>query len=310
LKLKKTVYLSIKLILTIVLIIWIIYEVDLGKVFRIIKLIDLQYLGIAVLLLPVSQYLGIKRWCVSSRKFKIAMTRRRAVVSYFIGMSGAAVTPGRVGEVARILYLPNASKASVLTSILIERFSSGGILLIAMVWPFIVIEDGLGTISILLLISGTLLLIIFHWRIGWLIKLIRHLPLKIQEKLNNSHWIESMREMSSRDIFEITLQSLLQYTALIAMFSLVVLGLADADPLEVIPAVIVIYTTKTFLAFSFGELGIREAASILYLSLFCGLSSEVALGASLIMWILEIILPALTGLPFIVATAIKSCRNR
>lgn len=309
-KLKKTVYLSIKLILTIVLIVWIIYEVDLAKVFRIIKLIDLQYLGIAFLLLPVSQYLGIKRWCVSSRKFKITLTRPKAVISYFIGMSGAAVTPGRVGEVARILILPHASKASVLTSILIERFSGGGILLIAMVWPFIVIESGLGTISILLLISGTLLLIIFHWRIGWLIKLIRHLPLKIQEKLNNSHWIESMREMSSKDIFEITLQSLLQYAVLIAMFSLVVLGLADADPLDVIPAVIVIYATKTFLAFSFGELGVREAASIFYLGLFCGLSSEVALGASLIMWILEIILPALTGLPFIVATAIKSYRNR
>ncbi len=308
--LKKITNLSLKLILTIILIIWIIYEVDLGKVFRIIKLIDLQYLGIAILLFPISQYLGIKRWCVSSRKFKIIMTRRKAVVSYFLGMSGAAVTPGRVGEVARILYLPNASKASVLTSILIERFSGGGILLIAMVWPFIVIESGLGTVSFLLLASGSLLMIVFHWRIGWLIKLIRHFPLRIQEKLNNSHWIESMREMSSKDIFEITLQSLLQYAAFIAMFSLVVLGLADADPLEVIPAVIVIYATKTFFAFSFGELGVREAASILYLGLFCNLSSEVALGASLIMWILEIIIPALIGLPFIIATTLKSCRNR
>lgn len=307
---KKILGLSLKLILTIALIVWVLYEVDLGKVLKIILLIDLQYLGFAFLLLLVSQYVGIKRWCVSSGKFNIYLTRTRAIASYFIGMSGAAVTPGRVGEAARMFNLPKASKASVVTSIFIERFSSGGIMLLATVWPFYILEEGPGPLTLMTLIAGILLVIIFHWKIGWLILLIRHFPVKLQEKLNNSHWIETIRSMASKDVFDITRQSLLQWIVLIAIFTLIVLGLADADPLEVIPAVIVIYTTKTFLAFSFGELGVREAASIFYLGTFCDLSSEVALGASLIMWILEIVLPALAGLPFLAGLAVKSCRNR
>lgn len=308
--LKKVLGLSLKLILTIVLIVWILYKVDLGKVLKIISLIDLKYLGGALLLLPVSQYFGIKRWLVSSGKFNIHLPCRRAVISYFIGMSGAAVTPGRVGEAARMFCLPEAGKAPVVTSIFIERFSSGGIMLLATVWPLYLLEDGAGPLTLLTLIAGILLIIIFHWKIGWLILLIRHFPVKIQQKINNSHWIEIVRSMASKDVFDITRQSLFQWIVFIVIFTLIVLGLADADPLEVIPAVIVIYTTKTFLAFSFGELGVREAASILYLGTFCDLSSEVALGASLIMWILEIVLPALAGLPFLAGLAIKSCHNR
>ncbi len=308
--LKKVLGLSLKLVLTIALIVWILYEVDLGKVLKIISLIDLQYLGFSLLLLPVSQYLGVKRWCVTSGKFNVDLTRPRAIASYFVGMSGAAVTPGRVGEAARIFYIPEVSKASVVTSIFIERFSSGGIMLLATIWPLYLLEDGAGPLTLLTLIAGILLIIIFHWKIGWLILLIRHFPVKIQKKLNNTHWIETVRSMASKDVFDITCQSFLQWIVFIAIFTLIVLGLADADPLEVIPAVIVIYTTKTFLAFSFGELGVREAASIFYLGTFCDLSSEVALGASLIMWILEIVLPALAGLPFLAGLAVKSFRNR
>lgn len=288
----------LQLSVTVVLMIWIFHLVDLHAIIQTIAAMNLTFLWLSLPLYFINIQSRIQRWLIATSKFDIQLNVSTALKSYFAGMTGAAVTPGRVGEYIRIFFVNDRRRPSLAAAMTIERLSGGGPLMLISCISLLIADRSYPWIIIATGILGSLQVIILHWKVNWLVGIVHWLPIKWQEKVNNSHWIEYLLKLSPGDVFEITLQSIIQYISFLVLFTLTVIGLTHAPFFKVFVALTVVFTIKTFFAFSLGELGVREAAAVYFLGSL-GITNEVAVAASLIMWLYDVMIPAFAGLPFI-----------
>jgi glycosyltransferase 2 family protein len=284
--------------ITIALLYWVFRIVDMEQVVEAITQMRLSFLLLSIPALFINWHSRVQRWRVAAAKFDIHINWPDAIKSYLAGMPGAAVTPGRIGEYLRIFYLNDPRRPSMAAALTIERLSGGGPLLLAGAAAVLTQSEIAPIIALLMAIVGTMQIVLLHWKVGWLVALLRRLPQKWQHSINKSHWLEYLSRLSPADIFEITLQSIIQYVAFLLLFTLTVMGLAQVAFFPTLIALTIVFAIKTFAAFSLGELGVREVAAIYFLGTL-GVADEAAVAASLLMWLYDVMLLAIGGIPFL-----------
>ncbi len=288
----------IQLGITIGLLYWVFRMVDLSQVFEALKQMRFSFLMLSLPVLFINWHSRVQRWRLAAAKFDILIEWPVAIKSYLAGMTGAAVTPGRIGEYLRIFYLNDPRRPSMAAALTIERLSGGGPLLVAGAGAILLYGDISPLVALLMAVFGTLQIVFLHWKVGWLVALIRRFPKKWQENINKSHWLEYLSRLSPADIFEITLQSIIQYAAFLLLFTITVMGLVQVPFFQTLIVLTIVFAIKTFAAFSLGELGVREVAAIYFLATL-GVADEAAVAASLLMWLYDVMLLAMGGIPFV-----------
>ncbi|WP_405207914.1 lysylphosphatidylglycerol synthase transmembrane domain-containing protein [Aquimarina sp. LLG6339-5] len=89
----------------IILFFYLIYKVGWEETFESIKKISIIYIIIAVFILWLAFYLKSIRWKVISNSYGIPLTHYKAFKVFFIGLFLANITPGRLGDFGRLLYI-------------------------------------------------------------------------------------------------------------------------------------------------------------------------------------------------------------
>lgn len=303
---------------------WIIW-LQLGKqnnIGLLLSALENSLRGTGLLLLIGIILLMVLNWLIESLKWKIAIASVqsvslfRAFKAVLSGVSFSVSLPNRIGEyVGRVLYLDPAHRVAAVSVTVVSSFSQ---LIVTMAMGFfgwigartVLIEQGSWLADSwwwVLFSIGSLVLImlLLYFKIsyinGWLQN--RLLTPSSAWALRLKKWLEALESCEAPVLLTLLLLSLLRYSVFILQYLMAYQ--LFAVPLEGMDLFVTVSLSFLTLAvvptFAIAEIGLRGAVGIWIAGWFVGTSAGAGgaaagvLLAALLIWIVNLILPALVG---------------
>jgi uncharacterized membrane protein YbhN (UPF0104 family) len=265
------------------------------------------FLLVAIFLIPVNWSLEAFKWKFLIEKLE-RISFRRALEGVIAGVTMGFVTPHSIGDyAARIFCLTNEDRLKGIGAVFISRISQF----------YITLYLGMISLGIYSINSMRHIKIDTDWVIGYTfasgILFVSVVPFilififykKILKYFRTKNflgklmpYIEIIETYSSKEINFVLLLSLLRYMVFCIQFILVLLyfniGLSWW----------VMFTGVTFIFFvksvvpTFLDLGVRETAAVIFFGEFINDDQNIIF-ASLTLWLLNIVFPAILGLPLV-----------
>ena len=261
-------------------------------------------------LLIVTIILMLVHWCLEAYKWMLAVKRVqqisfvRALKAVFSGISFSVSTPNSIGEyVGRVLYMSEGNRIKAVSLTVVANMSqliitfAMGLAALFLIKPGLV-QEGIVTqafanafVWVSAIITVTLLL--FYFRLPWLIKIIDKLP-----QVSKFSWaIEAIEQINATLLLKFLSLSIirflvfsLQYFLLFKLFEVNVSILQSWMGISVMFLVMAIIPTIAL----FTDLGLKSELSIQLLGLFTANHLGVSL-TSLSIWLINLVFPALIG---------------
>ena len=302
---KTTIIFTVKILIAAGLLIYLVSSIEYNKIIGEIKKANLWLIGFVFLLGFVNIYLQYSKWRITCNQVLEENDQPKIVTSLFYGFSAGIITPLRVGEYfGRAIAFKNKSLLKVTLATLIDKF-----------FPLMIVAF-LGSISSILFIyiyyntSNYIVLSLFIilFTLFYLFALLLLSPRfwenilfsrlkKIKRLASLFEKLQTLKSLNRRYFFRMTIISLLFYCCFLIQYALLAAAFSHHyDILNFLWAGNLIMFVKTVIPpISLGELGIREGASIYFLSTM-GESSSVAFNASIFLFIINLLIPSLIGL--------------
>jgi uncharacterized protein (TIRG00374 family) len=265
---------------------------------------NLSVISIALLLSVLNIYLQYAKWRLTCTEVLGETSRIKIFRSLFYGFSAGIITPLRIGEYfGRGIEFKDKSILQVTVATLIDKF-----------FPLLMVAF-LGSIS-------SLLFIYFYYNVSFYIVLSLFILIftlfyiLIILLLNNKFWnsilfsklnssvrlkvfLDKLRIFENLNriyFFKMLLISFLFYSCFLIQYALLVSAFSNHyDFMHYLWAANLIMFAKTVIPpISMGELGIREGASVYFLTQM-GESASVGFNASIFLFIINLLIPALIG---------------
>jgi len=304
-RLKKRLLIIVKIVTSISIIYFLINFIEFDKIRAAIGKADFLLILFAILLLPLNLFWQFKKWELVCNSMLKVDGKRKILFSLFYGISGGIITPLQAGEyVTRAIPFKHSSflKIAIATAVdklyplLIVSFS-GSIMAIPFLHYYFGISKTIAALGLIVILSLFLLLFLIIFKNGILKnKFVRKIEnVKILKIFINE--LKEVKKLSKTFSIKMLVFSLL----LILTFSFQYVLLTSAfthnfELLNYLWFVLMVLFVKTILPpITFGEIGIREAASV-YLGSYFGISQVAAFNAALILFLINLVLPSLFGL--------------
>ncbi|MGA7721881.1 MAG: lysylphosphatidylglycerol synthase domain-containing protein [Ignavibacteriaceae bacterium] len=283
---------------------YIIFKVNFTKIILTIERANPVFLIIALGLTSLNLYLQFKKWQMACVKLLHSNDRKKIWISLLYGIAAGSFTPVRVGEFfGRAIEFRDKSLLQVTFATLVDKFFLLFVITFSGSFACIIFLRWYYNIPLYLIIFFTVALLVIFYFISTLVfkpeiwkspVLNRLRSLKIitllKEKLSDFKRLD--RSFTIRMIIISTLfyaVFILQYAVLVKAFS------GNAGFLTFLWAgVLVMFTKSVITPFSFIDFGVREGASIFFLTKMGELSS-VAFDASAVLFAINIIIPSIIG---------------
>lgn len=268
---------------------------DLGDAFRGARF---TYLVAAALLMIANIGVQILKWNYMLRFLK-NISLKDMLASFFFGVTLGSFTPGQLGEYGgRAIHLPSKEWGTVIGLAVIDKLQMAGIMALCGIVSLIILFK---VHSIFIMIPGALvsiLIILPLIRFSIIHTVLKRLGLS---KLKYA-WVrqaaESLSLFTRQDIAVTTVLSILLYGIIYFQLYLLMNAFEQIGPLDSFLAYAAMMFSKTLLPFSIADLGIREFG-LVYFASQLGFSAPAALASALLLFFINIVLPALVGLFFI-----------
>jgi hypothetical protein len=300
----------LKLLAAVVLIAWISTRIDFAQLKLVISGVSPLYLVIVILLLIPNLGFQFYKWNCLVKTQIPDVSPRIVFRSMMLGFTLGIITPGRLGEHARIACFKDSCRTSLTTLSLLDKLSSSIITTIFGVaalffipkWDLSIFGELAPLLTITLMCYGSaialfslasLVLLLAPGRVADFIALLPWISRyktfqKIHTGLNLIHPAARLKLLTGAAAF---------YATFILQFVLLVEGLGFSHRLSWTAASGTMFL-KSLFPISLGDLGVRELfASNLYESL--GAASELAISAAFLLFIINVLFPALLGTLFI-----------
>lgn len=267
------------------------------------KEVSLTHLWIALALLPINLSIQAWIWQVLLQGIYPDESFADSLGAILCGASLGFFTPARIGDFAgRALYLPHHNKSELLAMAGLQQLLA------------FICYIGIGTLGLLYFLPFRLgfenwawagmaligVLIIFG--IGYLLyhpkKVYHFIKIRLPERFQST--FRFLNYLTKAQLLKLWALTALRY----AVFCLQFIILLYAFPFtltigESLLATILMYYAKTFIpAFTFAELGIREATAVFFIG-WMGGSETVGFYAATLIFIINLMIPALLGIPFV-----------
>jgi len=267
--------------------------VDLGEIAASFGQIRLLPFAGAVSLVTVNFAVQIIKWRYLLSE-SAQVTRGELIRSVIGGYAFVLVIPGRMGEFSRALFIPGESKLKLMGLVAIDKLSGFSIIVLmsslslALLYPGLFYLPIMGILGLFVLIASRPQFL----KVGAQ-KLSRLLRLRDKVSL----FLEGIQTLSSRRIVVLLLMSFLYFLVYSTQFYLLVLAFEQVE-LRVMAICFPLVMLVNSLPITVGGLGVREGAAVLFFSRF-GIQSPSALGAALLLFTINILIPGLCGLVFV-----------
>ncbi|HEX9253032.1 MAG TPA: lysylphosphatidylglycerol synthase domain-containing protein [Ignavibacteriaceae bacterium] len=304
-KYKTVIIVSAKVIIAFGLLIYLIYAVNFQEILEAIKQANIYLISVAFLLSVVNIYLQFYKWKITANVVLQENHNAKIWLSLFYGFSAGVFTPARIGEYfGRAIVFKNQSLLRVTLATLLDK------LFLLLIVAFF------GSISSILFVhyyyhitfylTIALFIIIFSlfYLFFWMIFNDRFWDNVFFAKLRDSiklHWlfekIKIFRKLDKIYATKMFVVSFLFYLCFLVQYALSVAAFSNHNNYwDYLWAGNLMMFAKTIIPpVSLGELGIREGASVFFITQFRE-SASTGFNASIFLFFINVLIPSLIGL--------------
>ena len=294
-----------KILIAAGLLYYLVSSIDYAQIIPAIEYANLWLIGAALVLSFVNIFLQYFKWKLTSNNILDENSRSKILTSLYYGFSAGIITPLRIGEYfGRAIAFRNKTVIQVSIATLIDKFfpliivvSLGSISSLFFIYQFYVV-------SIYVIIA--LFIVVFSLFYFFALLMLSHkfwdslLFSKIKKIKRMNSLIETFKTLKVLDrkyFLKMSFISFLFYTCFLIQFAILVSAFSHHFYfLNFLWIANLIMFVKTVIPpVSLGELGIREGASIYFLTMM-GETSLVAFNASIFLFIINLLIPSLIGL--------------
>jgi len=302
---KTVIIFAVKILIAAGLLIYLSSSIEYGKILSAIENANQLLIGFAFLLSFANIYLQYSKWRLTCEQVLQEKKKSKLLTSLFYGFSAGTITPLRVGEYfGRAIVFKNKSLIQVTVATLIDKFFPLMIVaFIGSVTSILFFYFYFNT-SIYLTLSLFIVLFTLFYFFAMLLLSRRFWNSiffsRIKKITRFQSVIEKLQVLKSLDriyFYRMTIISLLFYFCFLLQLAILVSAFShNYNFINYIWAGNLIMFAKTVIPpISLGELGIREGASVYFLTQF-GETASTAFNASIFLFIINLLIPALVGL--------------
>lgn len=295
--------LILKILISSSILILILYRINLFEIEQMIrtsnKFIILSAFGLSI----VNLYLQYLKWKLVCNTILDEYDKKKILISLLYGFSAGSFTPVRIGEYfGRAISFTGKPLLQVTAATIIDKLFTMSVVtiigFILFLFYLVPIAGFSGVLLSLIVISGYLIInirgpLIRNAVVMWLLRFE-----KISYIYNRISFIKKMNVKAG---LMLTFLSVLFYLCFILQFALLVSAFTNHFALlNYLWAGSLVMFSKTIIpSIAFGDLGIREGASVYFIRQF-GESAAAGFNASILLFIINVLFPALIGLVFII----------
>lgn len=248
-----------------------------------------RLLAAALLTVPFL-YLKVLRWLFMLRFAGSAATFTDAALSLIGGMGVALLTPGRLGEVARVAYLPDSRKLRLSALVLLDKFFDVLVLvLLASVGAWTILGWEVGVVLLILGVAG--LIVTLSPRL--FVRPVGFLTSKAPLGGRTREVFSALESLSPKATALYLLLTTGAFLLVIGQFGIILGGNADVSPrVAFLTFPLVILTNVVPLTVA--GLGLREGAAVLLLGHY-HVPPALAAVSAFAMFFLNTALPGVAG---------------
>ncbi|MBZ0264397.1 flippase-like domain-containing protein [bacterium] len=298
----KWIIAGVKVTVTVVLIVVLVRYIEVAKIRQALSNANYYFIVAAILLMPLNLYLQAERWkLLVSSEFEGIKTSR-FWVSLLGGFVFGMITPGRVGEIGRVFLLRVKSRLRLSglhvydKMLLVMLIGSTGPIALFLMPGFKEALPGSMIPGIGILV--TILPFIFIGFVAYpriLKSVLMGIQLVFPAKTRVLEFISAFDKLEVRHTVGAGLLTLVQLFVILSQFYLCTMAFQTVHWVTAAHTYISVLFVKTVLPVSLGSLGIGEWASVSFYQRY-DIASETAFSASLLLFAINVMAPALAGL--------------
>jgi uncharacterized membrane protein YbhN (UPF0104 family) len=277
--LKAITYKTIRLLIVVAVIVYLLYTLNFSSLYYTALQSDLSFVLAALLLLPVNILLQFYKWKLSCGYYLSEDNHKRILSSLFGGFAAAIFTPARIGEyIGRGIEFRDKKLIDIASAVFIDKlFTLFIVIIIGAVGALIMFDISVIYAALFIPASALGLLVIKKWN--------------IKSKLPKIKFPDKSFSIV------MSILSLLFYTCYIIQFVLLLSAFTHNSNLIILfSAAGLIMFVKTMIPnIISGELGIRESASVFFLTVI-GEDPAAGFNASIFLFMINLVIPSLIGL--------------
>ncbi|MDZ7624426.1 MAG: lysylphosphatidylglycerol synthase domain-containing protein [Ignavibacteriaceae bacterium] len=301
---KNTIIIAAKILISAGLLYYLISSVEYNQIILALNEANIAIIGVVILLGVVNIFLQYSKWRLTCAEVLEVNDKFKIFRSLFYGFSAGIITPLRIGEYfGRGIEFRDKSLVQVTVATLVDKFFP-----LMMVASFGSVSSLLFIyvnydVSIYIVLSLFIIIFTFFYLLIVLLLSNRFWNSILFSKLNSSvklkPFLEKLRIFESLDrnyFFKMLVISFLFYSCFLIQYALLVSAFSNHfDFGNYLWAANLIMFAKTIIPpISFGELGIREGASVYFLTQM-GETASVGFNSSILLFIINLLIPALIG---------------
>ncbi len=282
------------------LLIWmLVQKIEPANVMNAFKTARFQYILIAFLFGFPNVLLQFLKWRFLLRLVKPTVSNYETLSSLLIGFTLGFITPGRIGEFGRAVFIQNCSRTRVVGLAMLDKLFPMGVVFLIGSWSVVYLLNSrlsIITSSIFILLACLITLTVF-W-LSWYPQHLRKIMTFANQFLPYQERIELL--LSSLDNFQ-RKQALLMIGYSIIFYGIITTQFVSLmyafEPLPILIsylAIFSIYVAKSLLPISLADLGVRETAAVFFLGLV-GAAPSTAFNAAILILLINLVIPSLAG---------------
>lgn len=249
-------------------------------------------------------YLQFVKWKILCREIVGETENKTILNSLLYGFSAGIITPFRLGEyVGRALAFNEKKALKVTLATLVDKFFAfvpvffiGAIASAVFLYVFY----GIGFVWLLVLLIIIFISSFFYLysvlKTDFWERMIRKLTSKSRRLAEYTDGLKTFKLLSGRTSLEVSLNTFLTYLTYIAQYGFLAAAFSNGwDLISYFWLGMLIFFAKAVIPpVTFGELGIRESASVFF-AVKLGLSSAVGFNAAIFLFFINVLLPSVPG---------------
>ncbi|MDP8240494.1 MAG: lysylphosphatidylglycerol synthase transmembrane domain-containing protein [Candidatus Hatepunaea meridiana] len=308
---KTKAFFFIKIAITLALLGLMFYTIRPHAILSALQSARYQYVAYALLLMPLNIYLLEYKWRYLARLVLPGIRFGETMGSLLGGMAFGIVTPGRIGEYGRGLFIKHDAQLNLVGLTVIDKFYNIGCniaiglpALMTLPWALNLFEGYFFVSTLVLIGIGDIALLYFALDPRPVRSLIYALQIMFPRKDRIgqlAHGLDRFSPQQARMVLLLTLAHyvvfLLQYFALICSFTSLNIITSSRGAAAVLFA-------KSALPIAIADLGVDQLVAVEFFGQF-GATPEAAFNASILLFAINVLFPALVGVFFIGRLQIK-----
>jgi uncharacterized membrane protein YbhN (UPF0104 family) len=310
---RRWLFLAARVVVAVLILYGLLRIVSVAEVVAAFRSARVEYLVGALALVVANLGLQALKWRYFVRLANPGSSNFETIASLLFGITLGVLTPGQIGEFGgRALRHSSLPSATVIGLTMIDKLQMLLVMGIAAAVSYLsLVALGSWLRALLIGLAWSFCLYVF-FRPRLLSRLFNSVPLKIFRQEWAQDLIRSLTLLQKKDLLFAFLVTLAFYGTIYLQMFVLLNAFSPVGWWQALLGFAAMMFFKALIPISFGDLGIREASSVYFYSLV-GIPQATALNASLLLFVINILLPAVFGLIFMPRfspSAVKSARVR